>query len=341
MLGFIKRERLYILIFFFILAVNAVKVEQPEAGRYDEKKAFSTMSFREIGVTEDRIRDFFVSENPRARFFKYSILSGILFFVTVFILNLGLVFRGKRIGFGPLPENRSVSWGVPDLIRASLLIIFTGYIIATIESLVFKMLRFDVGLDLRMIINTFFIDIAAAAVILYFVTVKYREGLSALGLRLSSFFKNIISGITAYVFIVPVLFAVLLLSIRFFNIFEYTPPVQPVFEIFMEEKESRVLVFLTVFVSVLGPIVEEVFFRGFMYGAIKKHLGILGAAFLSACIFSALHTNIVGFLPIMILGVLLAYLYETTGSLVASMAVHILHNSIIVGFVFFIKELVT
>ena len=43
----------------------------------------------------------------------------------------------------------------------------------------------------------------------------------------------------------------------------------------------------------------------------------------------------------MILGVLLAYLYETTGSLVASMAVHVLHNSIIVGFVFFIRELVT
>ena len=42
----------------------------------------------------------------------------------------------------------------------------------------------------------------------------------------------------------------------------------------------------------------------------------------------------------MILGVLLAYLYETTGSLVASITVHIIHNSIIVGFVFFIKEVI-
>jgi membrane protease YdiL (CAAX protease family) len=41
----------------------------------------------------------------------------------------------------------------------------------------------------------------------------------------------------------------------------------------------------------------------------------------------------------MTLGMLLVYLYEATGSLIASMAVHILHNSIIMGFVFFVKEL--
>ncbi|MBU1006915.1 MAG: CPBP family intramembrane metalloprotease, partial [Candidatus Omnitrophica bacterium] len=57
-----------------------------------------------------------------------------------------------------------------------------------------------------------------------------------------------------------------------------------------------------------------------------------------AVVFSLLHANIAGFLPIMALGVLLAYLYEATGSLVASMTVHVIHNSVIIGFVFFIKE---
>ena len=108
----------------------------------------------------------------------------------------------------------------------------------------------------------------------------------------------------------------------------------------MEEERSKVLLFLTIFVSVFGPIVEEMFFRGFVYPAIKKRLGVLTAALLSAAIFSLLHSNIVGFLPIMALGVLLAYLYETTGSLVSSITVHIIHNSIIVSFILFIKELV-
>jgi len=170
--------------------------------------------------------------------------------------------------------------------------------------------------------------------------VKYKKNIQELGLKTSSFLRNILSGITAYIFMLPVLLVILIFSIWILNALGYTPPPQPVFEVFMEEKKSLVLLFLTVFVSVLGPIVEEVFFRGFMYSAVRKHTGVLAAAFLSGAIFSMLHTNIVGFLPIMALGVLLAYLYETTGSLVASISVHILHNSIIVAFVFFLKELI-
>ena len=101
------------------------------------------------------------------------------------------------------------------------------------------------------------------------------------------------------------------------------------------------MIFLAIFVLLLGPIIEEVFFRGFMYSAIRKRTGIMAAAFLSGAIFSLLHTNIVGFFPIMTLGILLAYLYETTGSLVASIAVHMVHNSIILTLVFFIKGLMS
>ena len=117
-------------------------------------------------------------------------------------------------------------------------------------------------------------------------------------------------------------------------------PAQPVFDMFLEEKRSNVVLFLTVFVAILGPIIEEIFFRGFLYSAVRKRFGVLSGVLLSAALFSMLHTNVTGFAPIIILGILMAFLYETTGSLVAPMAVHIIHNSIIVGFVFFIKELI-
>jgi membrane protease YdiL (CAAX protease family) len=143
-----------------------------------------------------------------------------------------------------------------------------------------------------------------------------------------------------YVLILPALAVILLLSVWLLDILKYVPPPQPVFEIFMKEERGKVLFFLTIFVSVFGPIVEEIFFRGFLYGAVKKRIGIIAAAFLTGAIFSLLHTNITGFLPIMTLGVVLAYLYETTGSLIASMTVHVIHNSIILMFVFFIKQLV-
>jgi len=345
MLAFIKREKIYILMILFIMAVNLINAghARKEKEVLSEEKSLSSMTFQEMGITEDRVKDFFESERPSAAFFKYTIALGFFIFLAAIIFNIVFLFRRKRIS---LDEDLSrkvtlSSWGILDVIKASIVIIFTAYIIGIAEAFILKKLNIDMSMNLRMIFGTFFVDIIAALVIFYFIMVKYKEGIEVLGLRFSSFFKNILSGITSYIFMLPVLLAVLLFSIWILNHFGYSPPPQPVFEAFMEEKRNRVLLFLTIFVSVFGPIVEEIFFRGFMYSAIRKRVGVLGAAFLSASIFSLLHTNIAGFLPIMMLGVLLAYLYETTGSLVASITVHVLHNSAIICFVFFIKQLLT
>ena len=82
---------------------------------------------------------------------------------------------------------------------------------------------------------------------------------------------------------------------------------------------------------------EEIFFRGFLYTAIKKETNTGQAIFISALLFSFLHAHLVGFLPILILGMFLAYLYEKTGSLVPSITVHVIHNLIMVVFIFLIK----
>jgi len=340
MIRFIRQEKIYILLLLFIVAVNLMSTGGGEKVHYDEEAAFSTMTFEEMGVTEEKVASFLESGTFSARFFRYSTILGFFIFIWSLVLNIVFIFRRKKIDFKTLPYRAPVSWGIPDLFRATLIIIFLGYVIGIMEGFILRLLHLDIGMNLRMILNTFFIDVAAGMVILYFVIVKYRGRLSAIGLKVSSFFRNISSGITAYVLIMPFLLVILLLCIWFLSVLGYSPPPQPVFEVFMKEERSRVLLFLTIFVSVFGPIVEEMFFRGFMYSAIKKRLGVWAAAFLSASIFSILHTNIVGFLPIMALGVLLAYLYEKTGSLIASMAVHIVHNSIIVAFVFFVKEVI-
>jgi len=344
MLEFIRREKIYILILFFILAVNLMQVKTVKKEAPGEK-SLSSMNLEELGVTEEKVKDFFESDKLSAKFFKYLVSFGFFIFALSLVLNLVFIFRGKpslcRPGLNPAyRDGVAVPWEILDIFRAVLIIVFAGYVLAIIEAFVLKVFHLELTMNLRMIISTFFIDIVAAMVILYFVMVKYKKNIQELGLKASSFFRNILSGITAYIFMLPVLLVILIFSIWILNVFGYTPPPQPVFEVFMEEKKGPVLLFLTVFVSVLGPVVEEVFFRGFMYSAVRKHTGVLAAAFLSGAIFSMLHTNIVGFLPIMALGVLLAYLYETTGSLVASISVHILHNSIIVAFVFFLKELI-
>ena len=71
---------------------------------------------------------------------------------------------------------------------------------------------------------------------------------------------------------------------------------------------------------------EEFLFRGFLYGTLRRYLGPLWAIGLSAAAFAGAHAFAFGFLPLFVIGFLLAYLYERTGSLAASVAAHALHN---------------
>ncbi len=340
MLNFIKREKIYILIVLFVVAVNLLSMNQVKKETPIEEKPISSMSFEEIGVTEEKLKDFLDSESLKAKFFRYFIVLGFFIFISSILMNLWFIFRGRKIDLKSLSYRRPVSWNILDIVRASLVIIFIAYTVGIIGAFIFKVFDLKMSMNLGMIFNTFFIDIAAGIVIVYFVVVKYKENLEALGLKVSSFFKDLLSGISGYILVLPLLFTALVISIWFLSIIGYTPPPQPVFEVLMKEERSKILLFLTIFVAVFGPIIEEMFFRGFMYSALKKRFGIFIAMILSASIFSILHTNIVGFLPIMTLGMLLAYLYEKTGSLIAPMIVHIIHNSIILTFVFFVKQFI-
>jgi membrane protease YdiL (CAAX protease family) len=60
---------------------------------------------------------------------------------------------------------------------------------------------------------------------------------------------------------------------------------------------------------------------------------------LSALFFSFLHTNVIGFVPILMLGIFLAYLREKTGSLIPSITVHVIHNTALASVMFLVREL--
>jgi len=81
---------------------------------------------------------------------------------------------------------------------------------------------------------------------------------------------------------------------------------------------------------VVAPICEEVVFRGYLYGVAKRYCGPVAAALCTALIFSAAHASLVALLPLAIFGLLLAWLYERTGSLWAPIASHACFNAVTV-----------
>jgi membrane protease YdiL (CAAX protease family) len=81
-----------------------------------------------------------------------------------------------------------------------------------------------------------------------------------------------------------------------------------------------------------APLSEEIFFRGFIFGGLRRRLSFPVAGLISACIFGVFHytgPDSVGVLPLLaVLGLILAWVYEETGSIYPTMAIHALNNAI-------------
>jgi membrane protease YdiL (CAAX protease family) len=75
-------------------------------------------------------------------------------------------------------------------------------------------------------------------------------------------------------------------------------------------------------VAVAAPIGEELFFRGFVFNLLRHRTNFTSAVWLSAALFAVLHASVKNFLPILVIGVLLARLYARTGSLWSSVVMH-------------------
>jgi membrane protease YdiL (CAAX protease family) len=79
-----------------------------------------------------------------------------------------------------------------------------------------------------------------------------------------------------------------------------------------------------------ASITEEICFRGMLFGGLRERLPAWPAALISAGIFGALHvfTGIEVVPPLIVFGVILALLYEKTGSIVPGIILHMLNNSV-------------
>jgi ABC-2 type transport system permease protein len=79
-----------------------------------------------------------------------------------------------------------------------------------------------------------------------------------------------------------------------------------------------------------APLFEEFIFRGLIFGGLRRSFGLWPAALASAAVFAIMHPPI-SYLPVFLLGIATAWLYEHTRSLLAPMLTHGVYNACALG----------
>lgn len=99
-----------------------------------------------------------------------------------------------------------------------------------------------------------------------------------------------------------------------------------------QHRYEYVLAFLTI--VVVAPIAEEVLFRGYLYGKLKKYIPWWGAAVLSSILFGFAHGQWNVAVDTFVLGMFLCILRDISGSLWPAILLHMIKNGVAYYFLF-------
>ena len=82
---------------------------------------------------------------------------------------------------------------------------------------------------------------------------------------------------------------------------------------------------------VVTPVVEEIFFRGFVFAGLCRRYEWQKAAVISAALFALIHLQLTAVIPIFILGYIFAYLYYQSNSIWPAILMHVATNALGLG----------
>ena len=105
----------------------------------------------------------------------------------------------------------------------------------------------------------------------------------------------------------------------------------PLIQLVIMAEEAGEIIPLAIFLCVAIPFVEELVFRGWLFGGLRARFSFWLAAVASAAIFSFIHFDFPLTLPLFAIGLALAFTYEATGSLWGNIIAHGMHNAVTIA----------
>lgn len=84
---------------------------------------------------------------------------------------------------------------------------------------------------------------------------------------------------------------------------------------------------LMILVAVVAPIVEELFFRGMLYPVLRQRWSAMAAIVINGFLFALIHVMPILLPGLFLVGMVLAWVRERSGSIIPCMVIHALQNS--------------
>lgn len=237
---------------------------------------------------------------------------------------------GKNKSYTP-----NIKWTIRDVIFSVIFLvaILTGiYLLSSRLAFLFNNVK---QISINSITNTSFsvlygIQILLMVGVVWFFAVYWRRSsFKDLGFRYYSVLKTLWYSFLALLLIIFINFAYVFLIAGFFKI---SPPDNKIAGLIENKNVSSVI--LLIVVSVIGPICEELFFRGFIFQAFRKEWGVFAGLFISSFLFAAAHLELYNFLPLMAIGWVLAYIFHKTKSLFPVIFLHAVYNLLMILILF-------
>jgi len=166
-------------------------------------------------------------------------------------------------------------------------------------------------------------EAALFAIVLALTVFKYRSRWSALGFRplaLNKAWVPAVIVIAAYVTVVA--YATIAEAIGGSKFVPQSTLGEDVFDV------QAFVVLAGILALMMAPVVEETFFRGFVFGGLSRRFTFFSAALISGFLFSLAHGQPTTLIPFTVVGMLFAAGYAYTGSLWTTIAAHFTFNLI-------------
>ncbi|MGH8018636.1 MAG: lysostaphin resistance A-like protein [Opitutaceae bacterium] len=134
------------------------------------------------------------------------------------------------------------------------------------------------------------------------------------------------TGVCAFLYLMPIFSALVVATAWLMKAAGLDPEPQDLIETFRAAGTPLEITLLIILAVIVAPLTEELIFRAGVFRFLHARIPTAWAMGISSILFALLHQNTLTFPPLILLGCVLCALYQKTGRLSASIALHAMFN---------------